>query len=70
MAAWGYNCYGQLGDNTTTTRLVPVAVNTTPLAAGQRFTRAASGSMAGTAWRWWPCRSRRSNYKCSGEPAH
>ena len=28
VAAWGYNCYGMLGDNTTTTHLVPVAVNT------------------------------------------
>ncbi len=29
VAAWGYNYYGQLGDNTTTNRPVPVAVNTT-----------------------------------------
>ncbi len=29
VAAWGYNTYGQLGDNTTTQRLVPVTVNTT-----------------------------------------
>ena len=28
VAAWGDNTYGQLGDNTTTQRLVPVAVNT------------------------------------------
>ncbi len=28
MAAWGYNLFGQLGDNTTTQRNVPVAVNT------------------------------------------
>ena len=27
LAAWGYNSSGQLGDNTTTNRLVPVAVN-------------------------------------------
>jgi hypothetical protein len=33
VAAWGYNSYGQLGDNTTTNRLVAVAVNTTPLVA-------------------------------------
>ena len=37
---------GQLGDNSTTTRLVPVAVNTTPLAAGQCFARAATGPSA------------------------
>ena len=28
LAAWGNNTYGQLGDNTTIQRLVPVAVNT------------------------------------------
>jgi alpha-tubulin suppressor-like RCC1 family protein len=28
LAAWGSNAYGQLGDNTTTARQVPVAVNT------------------------------------------
>ncbi len=39
MAAWGLNNAGQLGDNTTTQRNVPVAVNTTPLAVGQCFTR-------------------------------
>ena len=29
MSAWGRNALGQLGDNSTTQRLVPVAVNTT-----------------------------------------
>jgi alpha-tubulin suppressor-like RCC1 family protein len=38
LAAWGYNDFGQLGDNTTTSRLAPVAVNATSLAAGARFT--------------------------------
>ncbi len=28
VAAWGYNLHGQVGDNTTTDRLTPVAVNT------------------------------------------
>jgi alpha-tubulin suppressor-like RCC1 family protein len=28
VAAWGYNLYGQLGDNSTINRLAPVAVNT------------------------------------------
>ncbi len=46
LAAWGYNSYGQLGDNTTTLRNVPVAVNSTPLAAGERFTRVLSGADA------------------------
>ena len=30
VAAWGYNDYGQLGNNSTAQRHVPVAVNTTP----------------------------------------
>jgi alpha-tubulin suppressor-like RCC1 family protein len=37
LAAWGYNDFGQLGDNTTTSRLAPVAVNAATLAAGARF---------------------------------
>jgi alpha-tubulin suppressor-like RCC1 family protein len=46
LAAWGYNYYGQLGDNSTTSRPVPVAVDTTPLVPGERFTRVSSGPMA------------------------
>ena len=46
VAAWGYNNAGQLGDNTTANRFVPVAVNMTPLAANQRLTHVASGSYA------------------------
>jgi alpha-tubulin suppressor-like RCC1 family protein len=43
LAAWGDNSAGQIGDNTTTRRKTPVVVNSTPLAAGQRFTRVFSG---------------------------
>jgi alpha-tubulin suppressor-like RCC1 family protein len=46
VAAWGENGYGQLGDNTTTTRPAPVAVDTTALAASQRVTRISGGSHA------------------------
>jgi hypothetical protein len=46
VAAWGANGYGQLGDNSTTERNAPVAVNTTPLAAGERFSYVASSSAA------------------------
>jgi alpha-tubulin suppressor-like RCC1 family protein len=46
VAAWGANGYGQLGDNSTTERNTPVAVNTTPLAAGERFSYVASSSAA------------------------
>ncbi len=37
LAAWGYNAYGQLGDNSTTNRPAPVAVNTVGLLAGRRI---------------------------------
>ena len=43
LAAWGDNLLRQLGNNSTTDSPVPVAVNTTPLAAGERFIRTASG---------------------------
>ena len=48
VAAWGYNTYGQLGDNSVATRSVPVAVNT------------ARGVRRSMARRWWP--SRRAQY--------
>ncbi|MCE9610824.1 MAG: cadherin-like beta sandwich domain-containing protein, partial [Chthoniobacter sp.] len=47
LAAWGGNGSGQLGINSTTTSLVPVSVNTTALASGERFTAATSSSLAG-----------------------
>jgi alpha-tubulin suppressor-like RCC1 family protein len=46
LAGWGYNASGQIGDNASTNHNAPVAVNTTLLAASQRFTLVASGSTA------------------------
>jgi alpha-tubulin suppressor-like RCC1 family protein len=46
VAAWGYNPIGQVGDNTTVNRLIPVAVNSGPLASGQRFARVSTGQYA------------------------
>jgi alpha-tubulin suppressor-like RCC1 family protein len=46
VAAWGANSYGQLGDNSTAQRNTPVAVNTSPLAAGERFARVVSSTSA------------------------
>ncbi|MCB1208644.1 MAG: choice-of-anchor D domain-containing protein, partial [Verrucomicrobiales bacterium] len=46
MASWGYNGYGQLGNNSTTQSLVPVAVSTSTLGAGERFVQASSGQAA------------------------
>jgi alpha-tubulin suppressor-like RCC1 family protein len=45
-AAWGYNGNGQLGDNTTTTRLAPVEMNNSSLASGERFSLVTSGGDA------------------------
>jgi hypothetical protein len=46
LAAWGYNTYGQLGDNTKFARKVPVTVNATTLATNQLFTQVSSGPTA------------------------
>jgi alpha-tubulin suppressor-like RCC1 family protein len=42
LAAWGANFAGQLGDNSTTNRRVPVAVNRSGLLAGKTVTRIAT----------------------------
>jgi alpha-tubulin suppressor-like RCC1 family protein len=44
VAAWGDNASAELGDHTTTQRRAPVALNTTPLTVGERFTRVVAGS--------------------------
>lgn len=43
VAAWGYNPWGQLGNNSTAQSLVPVSVNSGALASGERFTRLSAG---------------------------
>ena len=42
--AWGYNCYGQLGNNSTNNSSVPVAVNTAGDLAGKRAMSITSGA--------------------------
>lgn len=45
-ATWGYNSNGQLGNNSTTNSLIPVAVNNSGLSPGEIFSRAFSTSQA------------------------
>lgn len=40
---WGYNSYGRLGDGTSTTRLVPTAVDTSGVLAGKTVTDISAG---------------------------
>ena len=47
LAAWGYNGYGQLGDNTATTTTVPVAVDTVA-GVSALFGKTVVGISAGT----------------------
>ena len=41
--SWGFNTVGQLGNNSTTQSLVPVAVNTSGALAGKTITAVAAG---------------------------
>ncbi len=43
MSAWGYNLNGQLGDNSTSERLVPVSVVGTGVLAGKKVAAIAAG---------------------------
>ena len=44
LAAWGYNEYGQLGNGSTTSSNVPVAVSTTGVLSGKTVVAIAAGS--------------------------
>jgi len=44
IAAWGYNGYGQLGNNTTTNSQTPVAVDLTGVLAGKMVVAIAAGT--------------------------
>jgi alpha-tubulin suppressor-like RCC1 family protein len=44
---WGYNGYGQLGDNSTTQSLVPVAVNTAGVLSGKTLRSISTSAVTG-----------------------
>jgi alpha-tubulin suppressor-like RCC1 family protein len=44
LAAWGVNSFGQLGDNSTTQRSLPVAVNTAGVLSGKAVVAIAAGA--------------------------
>ncbi|MHA3770083.1 RCC1 domain-containing protein [Verrucomicrobiota bacterium sgz303538] len=46
VATWGYNAYGQLGNDTPLQSTVPVVVSSSPLATGERYSAALSSSTA------------------------
>lgn len=43
LAGWGYNGYGQLGDNSVNSRSVPVLVNVSGVLSGKTITAASAG---------------------------
>ncbi len=46
LAAWGYNAFGELGNNSIVSSSVPVTVNTSALATRERFITTGGGSAA------------------------
>ncbi|MEI7911327.1 MAG: cadherin-like beta sandwich domain-containing protein, partial [Verrucomicrobiota bacterium] len=49
LAGWGFNNYNELGNNSTTSSNVPVLVDTSGLASGERFMASTCGSNTGYA---------------------
>ena len=47
LVAWGYNLYGQLGNNSTTHSTTPVLAITTALRSGEKIVSVQSGSYLG-----------------------